>query len=48
MVENVAVKLREWAGKVNFKNELEEAADQVRRREVPSPMQTTSMKPYMP
>lgn len=28
--------------------QLEEDAEQVREREVPSPMQTTSMKPYMP
>lgn len=28
--------------------ELKENTEQVRGREVPSPMQTTSMKPYMP
>lgn len=45
MVENVAIKLKEWGGEMY---EFEEVAHQVKGREVPSPMQTTSMKPYMP
>lgn len=38
----------EGMGRKSEEFELEEAADQIRRREGSSPMQTTSMKPYMP